>query len=180
MKKKPWEEYPHIWKTESSFMSWIRGGIRRGLWNKSPVKLEFLKEHRRQIPNPNPKGRKPTVWGGDCALCGETFIESKLQVDHKQGNHKLTSIEDIQDFIEGIVLVGRDGLQMACKDCHDIKSYSDKYGISFEEARAEKMAIQIGKDKQDRQWLIDKGIEPMSNIKLRREQIVKRLLEDGD
>ena len=64
------KEYSHIWKTESAFMSWLRGGVRGGLWNKHPVKLEFIKKNRIQIPNPNPKGKKPTVWGAVCALTG--------------------------------------------------------------------------------------------------------------
>ena len=25
--KKLWEIYPHIWATESAYMSWLRGGI---------------------------------------------------------------------------------------------------------------------------------------------------------
>ena len=25
--KKLWERYPHIWATESAYMSWLRGGI---------------------------------------------------------------------------------------------------------------------------------------------------------
>ena len=35
-KKMPWEAYPQIWKSEAAFMSWLRGGIRGGLWNKHP------------------------------------------------------------------------------------------------------------------------------------------------
>ena len=62
--KKLWELYPEIWKTESEFMSWIRGGIRR-IWSKHPVKLEFIKQNRVKIPNPKPNARahNPKVGG---------------------------------------------------------------------------------------------------------------------
>lgn len=144
-KQLPWEAYPHIWKTESAFMSWLRGGIRGGLWNKHPVKLEFIKKHRIQIPNPNPKGKKPTVWGAECALTGNIVPINQVQVDHKVGNHSLQSISDLQSFIEAIVLVNDDDLQLVSKDAHAVKSYSEKMGITFEEAVIEKKVIAFGK-----------------------------------
>jgi hypothetical protein len=66
--KKLWELYPHIWSSESAYMSWLRGGLRRYLWSKNPVKLEFIKQNRIKIPNPNPKGKVKEVWGGVCAF----------------------------------------------------------------------------------------------------------------
>ena len=144
-KQMPWEAYPDIWKSEAAFMSWLRGGIRGGLWNKHPVKLEFIKKNRIQIPNPNPKGKKPTVWGALCALTGEIVPINQVQVDHKVGNHSLRSIDDIQSFIEAIVLVTDDDLQLVSKDAHTVKSHSEKKGITFEEALIEKKVIAFGK-----------------------------------
>ena len=43
-------EMSHVWKTESAFMSWLRGGIRR-MWSKHPVRIEFMKQNRTRIPN---------------------------------------------------------------------------------------------------------------------------------
>lgn len=144
-KKMPWEAYPQIWKSEAAFMSWLRGGIRGGLWNKHPVKLEFIKKNRIQIPNPNPKGKKPTVWGGVCALTGETHILSNLQVDHKKGNHSLQSLDDVQSFIEAMVLVTDEDLQLVSKEAHKIKSHSERMGMTFEEAQLEKQVIAFSK-----------------------------------
>ena len=59
------EKYPHIWKSKSAFMSYLRGGIRRSCWMKHPVKLEFIKNNRQRIPNPNTKGKAAEVWGGE-------------------------------------------------------------------------------------------------------------------
>ena len=54
-------EMSHVWKTESAYYTWLRGSIRRAMWSKNPVKLEFIKRNRIKIPNPNPKGRVKEV-----------------------------------------------------------------------------------------------------------------------
>lgn len=108
---KPWEEYPHFWKTESMFLSFIRGGIRRHLWAKNPIKLEFLKENRKRIVNPVVKGRKahPTVWGWTCEQCGKDH--KAVEVDHRTGEYSLRKITDIQSFVEGLSSSERKTLQ---------------------------------------------------------------------
>jgi 5-methylcytosine-specific restriction endonuclease McrA len=176
----PWEFYPTIWKTKSSWFSWLRGGIRRSLWNKSPIKLEYIKKHRKRIANPNPKGKVETVWGGCCGLCGNDFVIAQLDVDHKQGNHSLNELSDIQSFIENIVLVTEDDLQFACKTCHKIKNQQERKGISFKEASYEKIAIDLEKKKLVSVWLKEKGLTPASNAKLRRQQIIDLLREEKE
>lgn len=180
--KKLWEIYPHIWKTESAFMSWIRGGIRRSLWNRHPVKLEFIKQNRIKIKNPNPKGKVDKVWGGVCALTGETHVIANLEVDHQKGNHSLQTLKDVEQFISGIVNITLEDLQFVSKEAHKIKSYAEKQGISFEEAKAEKTAIELIKKGVDKQFLIDHNVkaENIGSTQLkRRKQIVELLLEQN-
>jgi len=141
LNKKPWEIYPGIWSTKAKFFSFIRGGIRKGLWNTNPVKLEFIKRNRIKIKNPNPKGKVAEVWGAECCLCNEQFPQKDIQVDHKQGNNSLNSTEDLESFISAIVFVSEEDLQFVCKTCHKVKSYSEKQKISFAEAVAIKKAI---------------------------------------
>lgn len=159
MSNTPWVDHPEIWKTESSFLSWIRGGIRRSLWNRSPIKLEFIKRNRIKIPNPNPKGKVAEVWGATCALTGVTLPLKDMEVDHKEGNHSLRTLDDIKSFIEGIVLVSLDDLQWVSKEAHKVKSYCEKQGISFEEALIEKKAIAAMKMKapEQRRTLLEHG-----------------------
>ncbi len=159
-------------------MSYLRGGIRRALWNRSPVKLEFLKRHRERIPNPNPKGRVAEVWGARCALCNELHAEKNIEVDHRTGNHSLRCVDDLQAFVEGIVCVGFDDLQLVCKECHKIKSYAEKNDVSFEEARATKIAIDLGKQKKDKAWLEARGLIPATSGPKRRQQIIKAMQEE--
>ena len=146
-KLKPWEAYPDIWKSEAAFMSWLRGGIRAGLWNKHPIKLEFLKKNRIKVPNTNPRSMKrfPEVWAAQCAITGDIIPLTKAEVDHKTGNHSLRTVDDIAEFIKGIVLIGDEDLQIVSKDVHKIKSHAEKQGITFEDAMIEKKVIAFGK-----------------------------------
>lgn len=148
-KKYPWQKYPEIWKTESAFMSYVRGGIRRGLWNRYPVKLEFIKNNREKIPNPNPNGRVKEVWGGTCYLTGEKLPLKDLEVDHKKGNLSLKSADDLQSFVEGLLYLEESDLAFVSKEAHRIKSYAERMGITFDEAVIKKDIINFGKKSSD-------------------------------
>jgi 5-methylcytosine-specific restriction endonuclease McrA len=178
MNNAPWEEYSHIWKTKAAFMSFLRGGIRRALWNRSPIKLEFIRKNRIRIPNPNPRGRVAEVWGAICGVCGGEFLLKDVEVDHTIGNHSLKDLDDLQPFIEGIVCVSEGDLSFACKPCHKCKTHAEKMGISFDEAFAQKEAIKILKEKKDLTWLEERGIVPLRSQKARREQIVKQIIKE--
>ena len=174
--KKLWEIYPHIWKTESAYMSWIRGGIRRSLWNRHPVKLEFIKLNRVKIPNPNPKGKVAEVWGGVCSLTGETHVIANLEVDHLTGNHSLQTLKDIEHFVKGIVDITLEDLQFVSKEAHKIKSYAEKQGISFDEAKIEKEVIELIKQKKDKAYLQEHHLPVSSTQSARRATIVAHKL----
>ena len=169
----------HVWKTKSSYMSWLRGSIRRSLWSKNPVKLEFIKKNRIKIPNPNPKGRVVEVWGGVCALTGITFPISEMEVDHKVGNFSLRSIGDLESFIKSIAVVTMDDLQLVSKDAHKIKTHAEKNGVSFEEAKADKEAKRLVDNKLDIQFLKDHNVEQASTQAKRRKQIYEILINGG-
>jgi hypothetical protein len=171
----PWEEMPSTWKTESSFISWVRGGLRKGLWNRHPIKLELIKRTRIKAPlgKPNKKNPEGLVWANKCSACKGVFRAKDINVDHRIGNHKLTSSADLEAFIKAIVWVGFDDLAIICVDCHKLKSHADRKGITLEEAKVDKQVIAFGKLKADKQ--IEKlealGIDTgnLSNAKARKE-----------
>lgn len=66
--------------------------------------------------------------------------------------------------------------QFVCKPCHKAKTLSEKSGISYEQAVAEKQAIQIIKDKKDLTFLQEHGTIPARSQKARRQQIVNYIL----
>lgn len=173
------EEYPHIWKSEAAFMSYLRGGIRRAAWMKHPVKLEFIKNNRQRIPNPNPKGKAAEVWGGECNVCKNLFVQSQLAVDHiREFSASLKEIKDIQSFVELISLVTEDDLQFVCKDCHDTISYSQKQGCSFEEAKVLKQHIRIGKEKRFKSELEARGMVVPKTIKEQSAVLLEAMLNE--
>lgn len=173
---KPWEEYPDLWKTEAEWWSYLRGALRRGLWEKSPIKLSF-KNANCSLPPEGYTGRAKS--GTKCALSGEWVGKSKLEVDHCEGNKSLLSWEDVLPFILHLV-PPQGSLQLVDKEMHKIKSYSERRGISMEDASYEKIAIDLEKKKLTSAWLKEKGITPASNTKLRRQQVIDKLREEKE
>ena len=173
------EKYPHIWKTKAAFMSYLRGGVRRACWMKHPVKLEFIKNNRERIPNPNPKGKTSEVWGGRCNVCKNLFVQSQLSVDHvREYSATLKDVSDIQKFVELISLVTEDDLQLVCKDCHDTISYSQKQGCSLEEAKVRKKHILIAKEKRFKSELEVRGMVVPKTIKEQSTVLLDAMLSE--
>lgn len=175
VKIEPWKLYPEFWKTEAMFLSYIRGGIRRHLWAKNPVKLEFIKRSRKMINNPNPRSAKgrPKVWGGMCEICGKEFPTKDMEVDHKTGEFGLRKIEDVQAFVEGIVFVRYEDLALLCKPCHKTKTYAERTWMSMNDAAIEKQVIEIckGNAASVKLWLKVHGVEAAATVKERRLQV---------
>ena len=166
---KPWEQYPHLWKTESAFWVYIRGALRQALWMRSPIKLSYKSSVCTAPPKDyTGRGKKGTI----CALTGEWIATSKAEIDHIEGNVSLLGWEDLLPFIQHLV-PDKGNLQYVCKEAHKTKSYSERMGITFEEAVIQKQAIAIQKVKgADVKWLKSKGLTPSSNAAKRKQQIV--------
>lgn len=172
--RKPWLEYPEYWKTEAEFWSYLRGALRRGLWEKSPIKLGF----KNKACSPPPEGYTGRAKSGaECALTGEWINKSALEVDHCEGHVSLRCWEDVLDFICHLV-PPRDSLQLVGKEAHKIKSYAERMGMTFQDAQIEKIALDLIKKKMDVDWLDAKGVVPASSQAKRRVQITD-LLKEG-
>ena len=175
------EKHSDIWNTKSKYLSFIRGGIRRGCWEKNPVKLQVIQDRRVQIPNPNPRGNKPTVWGCKCEICEGLFKQSDIQVDHIRSHFsKFTEINDIQQFVIDMVMVTKDDLRLVCKECHEVVSLSQKDGITFEQAKIKKEFINICKDSNK---VVEKlkalGIELIPKTKKAQKQLLEEIMLGG-
>ena len=181
--------------SDKEVLSSVRTMI-RSCWSDSVFKLEFLKRNSELIINENPRSKKryPMVRKYRCALCEGLFGSTEVELDHIESENALTSYEHINDFMLNIVLTSPDKLQVLCKDkkskklgithfgCHNIKTYSERYNVSFEEAKAEKTAIELIKKGVDKQFLIDHNVkaENIGSTQLkRRKQIVELLLEQN-
>lgn len=168
----PWEAAPEIWPTKASFFTFLRGALRRAVWEKWPLKLQFKNEVC-ELPPADYKGRAKS--GTYCALSGEWVGKSAGEIDHIIGNISLKNWEDVLPFIQHLCAT-KENMQFVSKEAHKVKSYAEKMGISFETALIEKQTIAIQKTKKDKQWLIDHGLTPAGNSTQRRNQIRDVLL----
>jgi hypothetical protein len=175
--------------SDKEVLSSVRTMI-RSCWGDSIFKTEFLKRNSVLIPNTNTRSMKrfPMVRKYRCAICGEMFGSTEVELDHIESENTLTSYEHINDFMTNIVLTSPDKLQVLCKDkktkkggivrfgCHNLKSYSERYNVSLEQAKAEKQAIELIKQKKDKLYLQQCGISVPSNAAARRKAIVAHKL----
>jgi len=136
------EKHPDLFPTEAKFWSYLRGCLRRGLWEKSPMKFKYKESQMGPPPaGYTGKGRKGTY----CALTGVWTPTSKMEVDHTEGHIPLTLEEHVIPYIIHLLSTGGDELQMVDKEAHKIKSYADRMGLTFEEATIEKDVIKFAK-----------------------------------
>lgn len=160
-----------IWKTESKFLTWLRGGFRR-IWNKHPVKLNFKKSKRFRAINPK-TGRE--AYFIKCEICTKAFRENLIDVDHKIPMPKLT-MTNWQEFLIRLLLVGSKDLQCVCKPCHKIKSHADRKGINFQQAKADKVAIKYTKSSDVAKTYCNKNGIEYENLSQARKAIYKHNL----
>ena len=153
----------NIWKTDATFWAWLRGGLRKAVWNKHPVKLTLLKKKRKKLPIGR-AGR--LVWAIKCACCEKWFRETEVVVDHIIPAGSLLSLDDIKQFVTRLALVGEEDLQPLCNhhplSCHKIKTHAERYDMTFEEAKARKIEIK------------NKGGSPTRKKKARRRNVKRK------
>ena len=144
-------ENKEIWKSKAMFFSFLKGLFRRG-WSRHPIKIKLLKKHRKQIPNPNPKGKKPTVWGAECSVCHNVFPMNMLEVDHVlEDTASLTKLSDVQSCVEKLLVIVEDDLRIICKNDHAISTLSQRLGIPLAEAKIEQKVILFRKQNAEKQ-----------------------------
>lgn len=177
--KEPWGYEGSPWKNSTAFFTYLRGCLRKA-WSLNPIKHNLIKSKRYQITNPNPKGKKPTVWGALCEMCGNEYPLNKIQVDHKNPAGKLNKTEDIQGFVERLLYVTEEDLRLVCVDCNSALAYADKYGVSYEEACLVKIVVSLEKKKMLQDFIKSKGEKPERNAELRREQALRLLKQEKE
>lgn len=154
----PWEVEGVPWKTEAAYWSWVRGVLRAG-WSRHPVKLEYIKQNRHKVKNPNPNGRVPTVWGMTCAQCKGKFpvnlnkkvkkrIEELtgekpicIEINHKNSASSLRCKADLENFAGRLLYVTLEDLEALCQECHAIFTYAEANNLTLKEAEIFKKYI---------------------------------------
>lgn len=179
----PWEDSPSVWASESKFWQWMRGNLRKALWQHYPVRTTYKKEHTWNVTvaerkKYNLSNRVKRV--GRCELTGEIHAASNLEVDHISPAGSLKSWEDVGDFI-GRLLCPKENMRLVSKEAHRIHTYAERWGMTFEEAKLEKEVIAFSKltTSEQSDILISLGFakEEFSNATKRKNCYRKHLLE---
>lgn len=181
----PWE-HRHAeavnWKTKSSYFSWLRGQIRR-IWADNPLRKEWKKSKLRPVTMQEKIDKvfhSSTKNVAQCYVCGEWLAGSKLEVDHLVGESSCVDFDTSEEFLWHCAADNPDNWGLICKPCHKNKTYAERYGLTMEEAKATKKAIEIEKEKRVEGTLKKLGITPASNSKLRRKQLVEAFMKEGE
>lgn len=152
----------------------MRDAVRKK-WMYCPTKMAFLLKNR--IPDMDNSTR--TKWLQRCAICGKTFKEQEVQVDHILGERSFTEWAEAQPYASSILDVTFDDLQILCIPDHKTKSRCEALGIDWRTPEGwqqglleqEFTKIVDSKAKGQKDWLLSKGITPMGNEEQRKMQI---------
>jgi hypothetical protein len=170
----PWDVKGVPWKSEAAFYGWVRGQLRKG-WSRHPVKNLLIQNNR--FKKDNGKGRM--TWHLNCEQCKKATPQTKIHVDHLLPSTVggLKTEADFGRFIYRLYFVSFEDLQLLCIPCHDIKTYSERKGCSFEEAVIEKQVICIMKKGvlDLKKWLSDHNEEYLTPKPLNADTI-RRIL----
>lgn len=166
----PWDNST-AWKSEKDFMNWLRSQTRR-IWSRHPVKISYKNNRRFKAPI-GVNGKE--VWACNCEMCGKLVRSSETQIDHIVMGGSFSDWKSYTEWARRILWVSPDDIRELCVDCHTTVNYMQKTGLTFDEAKVQKQAIEIIKSKKDKSFLESKGVTPASNATKRREQIIEVL-----
>jgi hypothetical protein len=167
----PWEVLPKVWKTESSYMSFFRGQLRRA-WSRHPMRIELMKSRRLEVPEEERERLGNRIKHCyECESCGKLYAAKNIEVDHITPAGSLKTKEDLGSFASRLLFVMPEDLQLLCKGlCHPVKSYMDARNVSEEEASLSLSASKFMKQsaKKQKEILSVTG-KPLNNPKERKE-----------
>lgn len=164
--------------TEKKLLVWLRSAMRSASRRYPPL-YEALADAKEPYVGDN--ARQKVCYR--CAECLGTFPSKMVAVDHIVDCGSLTSWDDIQGFMQRLFCT-KEGLQILCHDCHDLKTYMSKSGLNKEEAKFEKKVIEKTKQKAAAQvaQLKALGYNDVSNPEKRRKawvEIISKEMSNG-
>ena len=183
--------------TEKEVAASWRNTVRHA-WSKSIFRQKFYLKHAVKVKNTNPRSKKrfPVVTKYKCAICEEMFTGGEIEIDYKLSENKMTDLSHAGDFIENIFFTSPDLIQILCKDkkkkvkgkfqverfgCHSVKTYQERYGVSFKEALVNKKAIDIAKcDKRMVDALKELGVSTtdLPKTKKAKKELLTKIMKE--
>lgn len=169
----------------------------RSMWSDGIFKKDFYEKNAIEVVNTNPRSMKrfPKVKKYKCAICDNYFSAVDTELDHIVSENSMTALDHAEDFIKTIFFTSPKNLQILCKDkkskakdskgyvthfgCHGIKTYLERYNVTFEKAKSEKYIINICKfPVKTLDFLRENGIESIPKTKKDQHELVRSIVEN--
>lgn len=156
-------------KSDKAFKGWISSALRR-VWSNHPAKIELLNFGRMAFKSPKSNRR---IYHNKCMHCDNWFPLKDLEINHIKtvGGFDLAHIGEVAN---NLLNVSVKDLERLCKSCHSVVTYSERSGLSIEDAKLEKKVIAFMNNNnaaEQKRKLLKVGVEPAKTIALRRDQV---------
>jgi hypothetical protein len=153
-------------KSEAQFLNWLRSNLRK-IWSQHPAKVGMLQD-RRFLKATN-TGRR--IWHVKCESCKKDYKMADVEVNHKKQVGRLSK-DNIGEHVENLLMVTTADLEILCKACHSVVTYSERSGMTMEDAAIEKKVIEFTKKPAEfqKKKLTQLGIDPGKTAGIRRAQ----------
>ncbi|AWN08623.1 HNH endonuclease [Erwinia phage Faunus] len=129
--------------TEAKFVGWLQSALRI-VWAKHPSKLTLIKQKQVALSVKRGNKNKP-IFHVQCFHCKKMYPLKEIECNHKKQVGGLLKLEDLHRFVDNLLLVQPDDLELLCHDCHGIITYMERYGVSRRDAIIEKKVIAFSK-----------------------------------
>jgi hypothetical protein len=160
--------------TEAKFVGWLQSAL-RSVWTKHPSKLSLVKS--KQIALKVGTSKK-AIFHVQCYHCKKLFKLKDIEVNHKKQVGGLLKLEERYRFLDNLLLVQPEDLELLCHDCHGIVTYIERYGVSRRDAIIEKKCIAFSKLSDAEQIKKCKAakFDPVPKTKIGRKNAVREYL----
>jgi hypothetical protein len=154
-------------KTEAQMVNWVRSTLRKA-WLKHPSRLGILQHNQKLLPS-NKSNR--LVIHHPCGHCKKWFRPDDVEVNHKVTVGACTW-DNLGSHAVNLFNVKEADLEILCKTCHGIVTYSERSGMDMEDAAVEKKVIEFTKHSAavQKEKLTKVGIVPGKTGLERRDQ----------
>lgn len=162
--------------SEKKMCSMLRSNIRQ-TWMMSPLRLLKLETTRIADMDDNTR----TKWLWECECCRGKFKGTDVQTDHISGEHQFKQLSDLESYAKSILDVTLDDLQILCKECHEVKTYAERYGLTIDESKVEKVVIAWMKQtsvSEQKEYLTLHG-KPCNNAQTRKDSYRECVVNTG-
>lgn len=159
-------------KNEKALNTWLVNQLRR-VWMTHPVKMACIQKKRFSL-----KCGNKYIYHAQCTQCKKSFKLKDIEVNHKKQCGSSVGKENFSKFAASLLYITEDDVELVCKTCHQIITYSQIHSISFKEAYIQKRFIKFKKLKKQEQIekLLEYGLKDLPSKKSELEDIALNII----